>query len=66
MKKKVKQMTHKMIADRKYITVTYYPNFCTKCGHDTFKICTEVPQEAVQAVDQMNMIQCAMCGESLD
>ena len=40
------------------MTETYY--------HNAFKICTEVPQEAVQAVDQINIIQCTKCGKSLD
>lgn len=45
---------------------TYYPNVCPHCGNDTFKISTEVPQEAVQAVDQINLIQCANCGRAID
>lgn len=45
---------------------TYHPNICKYCGNDTFKICTEVPQDAVQAVDQINMIQCAKCGREID
>ena len=47
------------------MTETYYPNVCMYCGNDTFKICTEDPQEAAQTVDQINMIQCANCGKSI-
>ena len=47
------------------MTETYYPNVCKFCGSDTFKICTEVPQEDVKADDQINMIQCAKCGRVL-
>lgn len=45
---------------------TYYPNVCKHCRNDTFKICTEVAQDKVQSVDQINMIQCAKCGKILD
>jgi len=44
----------------------YYPTVCRYCGNDTFKISTEVPQEAFQSVDQINLIQCTNCGRSID
>ena len=61
-----KALKEKLRKGENMIPETYYPNVCPHCGNDTFHICTEVRQEDVQAVDQINLIQCAKCGKDID